>query len=301
MDVREILSALKSDGPLAREALYCATADRSATTPALIDAVRRCALFGEHEHGNELLFIFHLLGQWREKSAYRLMARLLRRPPDELDAIFGDTATETAHRVMAAVFDGDPQPLYDIVLDADADEFVRSRMCEALAMVTLQGELPRSSAAEFLRACYGRIEPQEECFVWHGWQSAIALLGLEELTPLVSQAFARGLVSKTWLSFHHFESDLRAAIDNDAAPSRFDDREFTLFGDAVEELSSWGLFRPKLEPEKDHIYFPDRRDWSVPQIPAVNPLRHVGRNDPCPCGSGKKYKKCCLNAAATSA
>jgi hypothetical protein len=23
----------------------------------------------------------------------------------------------------------------------------------------------------------------------------------------------------------------------------------------------------------------------------------VGRNDPCPCGSGKKYKKCCLSKA----
>jgi uncharacterized protein YecA (UPF0149 family) len=22
----------------------------------------------------------------------------------------------------------------------------------------------------------------------------------------------------------------------------------------------------------------------------------VGRNDPCPCGSGKKYKKCCLKS-----
>ena len=21
----------------------------------------------------------------------------------------------------------------------------------------------------------------------------------------------------------------------------------------------------------------------------------MGRNDPCPCGSGKKYKRCCLN------
>ena len=21
----------------------------------------------------------------------------------------------------------------------------------------------------------------------------------------------------------------------------------------------------------------------------------VGRNDPCPCGSGKKYKNCCMN------
>jgi preprotein translocase subunit SecA len=30
----------------------------------------------------------------------------------------------------------------------------------------------------------------------------------------------------------------------------------------------------------------------------LEPIRHrgsrVGRNDPCPCGSGKKYKNCCL-------
>jgi|LSQX01.2.fsa_nt_gb hypothetical protein len=24
-------------------------------------------------------------------------------------------------------------------------------------------------------------------------------------------------------------------------------------------------------------------------------MRKIGRNEPCPCGSGKKYKKCCLN------
>jgi hypothetical protein len=27
--------------------------------------------------------------------------------------------------------------------------------------------------------------------------------------------------------------------------------------------------------------------------------KKVGRNDPCPCGSGKKYKKCCLNKSAS--
>lgn len=26
-------------------------------------------------------------------------------------------------------------------------------------------------------------------------------------------------------------------------------------------------------------------------------MAKVGRNDPCPCGSGKKYKKCCVNKA----
>ena len=26
--------------------------------------------------------------------------------------------------------------------------------------------------------------------------------------------------------------------------------------------------------------------------PVRNPLKEIGRNDPCPCGSQKKYKKC---------
>jgi hypothetical protein len=29
--------------------------------------------------------------------------------------------------------------------------------------------------------------------------------------------------------------------------------------------------------------------------PLKNPGSKLGRNDPCPCGSGEKYKKCCLN------
>ena len=29
--------------------------------------------------------------------------------------------------------------------------------------------------------------------------------------------------------------------------------------------------------------------------PIVRPGSRLRRNDPCPCGSGKKYKKCCLN------
>jgi preprotein translocase subunit SecA len=30
-----------------------------------------------------------------------------------------------------------------------------------------------------------------------------------------------------------------------------------------------------------------------PQAPIVRKQERVGRNDPCPCGSGKKYKRCC--------
>ncbi len=37
-----------------------------------------------------------------------------------------------------------------------------------------------------------------------------------------------------------------------------------------------------------------------PQTPFVAATK-VGRNDPCPCGSGKKHKKCCLAAEGQTA
>ena len=40
-----------------------------------------------------------------------------------------------------------------------------------------------------------------------------------------------------------------------------------------------------------------RYDFDEPYESVTTVVRKgpkVGRNDPCPCGSGKKYKKCCL-------
>jgi len=196
---------------------------------------------------------------------------------------------------MAAVFDGDPGPLYEVILDAEADEYIRSRMLEAIAMVTLRGEMPRAEAARFLRACYCELEPQDECWVWNGWQSAIALLGLVELKPLVEEAFARGFISDSWLELRHFEQDLQLAIDDPAALLEQSDGEYSLFGDTIEELSTWYCFRPETPKprEPEHV----RRNTVLWQAgTAFNRYKNVGRNDPCPCGSGRKFKKCCLTA-----
>jgi hypothetical protein len=41
----------------------------------------------------------------------------------------------------------------------------------------------------------------------------------------------------------------------------------------------------------------DDADYALAPVETyVRPTPKVGRNDPCPCGSGKKYKKCCLEA-----
>ena len=34
--------------------------------------------------------------------------------------------------------------------------------------------------------------------------------------------------------------------------------------------------------------------WKKAHTQKVREHKKIGRNDPCPCGSGKKYKNCCL-------
>ncbi len=49
-----------------------------------------------------------------------------------------------------------------------------------------------------------------------------------------------------------------------------------------------------------HVHGPNcnhDHDHHHAHAPVKNPMRQVGRNDPCPCGSGKKFKKCHGSAA----
>jgi uncharacterized protein len=295
MDPGQILHQLTFYKRLPVPAIRAAQTRQPAVVPTFIRAIEDYVdgKPGTREGPNPLLLIFHMLGHWREKAAYRPLARLLRCPPEDIYHILGDAITVTSHRVMAAVFDGDPGPLYDIILDRDADQYIRARMCETLAMLTRSGDMSREEAARFLRACYANLEPVFDCFVWNGWQCAVAMLGLAELKPLVKQAFERGSIDGTWLGFEDFENDLERAIaDSEVEWGR--NGEYSLFGDTVEELSNWYGFSARFEREKRRrVRAEAARQLLRPTTVSIFPK--VGRNDPCPCGSGMKFKKCCLN------
>jgi SWIM/SEC-C metal-binding protein len=47
-----------------------------------------------------------------------------------------------------------------------------------------------------------------------------------------------------------------------------------------------------IEPERPEDISDLERFLGAPAVRRLQPK--IGRNDPCPCGSGKKYKKCCL-------
>jgi hypothetical protein len=296
MDPMQVIEQLGVQDKLPVEAIRAAQADRETMVPVFLRTIDDFLASEGPADPNALFFMFHLLGEWREQSAYRSLAVFLRLPGDVLHTILGDSITETTNRVMAAVFDGDPEPLYAIIRDPEADEFVRAKMCQTIATLTRRGDLPRDATAAFLRDCFSQLEPQKDCYVWSGWVDAVAWLGLTELTPLVQQAFLRRSIHPGWLTFKDFEGDLQYAVDHPDAEPLHTDGNLTLFGDTVTEMSGWAGFKPKA-PSKD------KSGWEPLDAlgtPHRDPWRKVGRNDPCPCGSGKKFKKCCLNSAPDS-
>jgi hypothetical protein len=301
MDAAEILDQLTHAEGLPKEALQAASAQRAELVPVFLHEIDSYLALESPDRAKPtpLFFIFHLLGEWREKTAYRPLTRLLRCPGHEVDAILGDGITSTTHRVVAAVFDGDPQPLYEVILDPHADQFVRSRMCEAVAMLVLRGELDREKAAQFFRNAFTELRPQAQSFVWQGWQSAISMLGFSELKILVKRAFDSGFIDPQWLDFEGFVRDLEWGIEHPGAPRHARNREFTLFGDTIEELSRWHGFSEEYQERRAQILEDAEADFAVKE-PFRNPFKGIRRNDRCPCGSGKKFKNCCLQSQSSA-
>jgi preprotein translocase subunit SecA len=47
------------------------------------------------------------------------------------------------------------------------------------------------------------------------------------------------------------------------------------------------------KPKEQNLVFSGGGDAPIKKKPVKRSEKKVGRNAPCPCGSGKKYKKCC--------
>jgi preprotein translocase subunit SecA len=88
---------------------------------------------------------------------------------------------------------------------------------------------------------------------------------------------------------------------NPVVEYRFESFEmFDMMIDSIREETIRILFTIHVDPEKEapkreRVLDPGENvggDGSIKPSPRRNADKKVGRNDPCPCGSGKKYKKC---------
>lgn len=308
------IEALGQDDEIPSLAIAVCTARADEAAPYLIALLERAAEGAVLTAAEETRFFcaIHILGAARVELACAPLLRFLRGPADGVTILLGDANTETLSKIVAGVFDGDAEALFDAIADLGADEFVRHSLLGAATFLTWEGRIDRARMESFLIHFFeANIAPAGD-FAWAGWQQAIALLGLRDLAPRVREAID-GRLPEDYATFEHFEAMLDAAEQAPDDIGRFHRESLGYIEDPVETLSRFGWDEDADEDDLDLLAddgdFEDLEgfedfvsaspEYGTPDEPVENPFRHVGRNDPCPCGSGKKFKRCCLDLVAT--
>ena len=277
--IQQQVEALAQERGYPAEAVEACLRQPRQSVPILRALLQRSArgLALSDAEASQLFLGLHILAQLRDEPSCPALLRLLRRPSEEVRDVLGDAITETLARIAASLYDGDADALFDTIADASADAFVRDALWRAAAYLTFRGRIARDAMVAFIvRYDDERLAPAAD-MGWYGWLEAIAQLGLTDLAPRVEPLWDDDRLPHNTLDRKHFEGDLATALRDADDPARFERTQAGTIDDVGGALA-WA-------------------DWNGAPEPYVNPMRGVGRNDPCPCGSGKKAKKCCLAPA----
>jgi hypothetical protein len=234
----------------------------------------------------------HILGGRQLPAAYRPFIQFLRGPNERVE-VLGDAITETLPKILAGLFDGDDEPLRALITDAKVDPFIRSAGLRAMGTLCFDRRIDRTNFVAFLeRLDEEQLMPEEDDILWYAWMCVVAVLGMTELAPRVRAAFADGRIHPGICNDKDFDRLLDDALERPDDRARLADEEMGTIEDALAELEAYPAWDDSEDDEmkNDHLLA-----WAAERVPVRNPFRDVGRNDPCPCGSGKKYKKCCLH------
>jgi len=285
MEIKEILSELEYNrGSFPYEAVREAIRQKDKITPELLkileDANKNIHRLEEQPDYMAHIYAMFLLAQFREKRAYPLIIDLFSHPGETSYNIAGDFITEDLARVLASVCHGETALIEQLVENREADQYVREAGLKALLILVIHGEKPREEILDYYKSLFrGKLE-RKPSVVWDALVSYCCDLHPGEVYEDIKRAYEESLVDPSFIDLREVERYLK--MSQDKAMDRVkSDTHYRFVEDVISEMEWWACFR---QQEKVR---------TIPVEVKSKKSKKVGRNDPCPCGSGKKYKKCC--------
>ena len=245
-----------------------------------------------------------ILAWFRNKDAYPVIINLISNPGDKIIDLTGEVFSEALGRILASVYDGDLQPIKSVVENPGLNPWFRSGAVDSLLVLWKEDLLGRDEVITYFKELMqGKLE-RVPGYTW----DAIALIAYDlhpgELEDLLSQAISDRLIAPMVLNRESLQACVNAELDE--VLQNKDKVSDGFIKSPVEELTWWlypdrevldkGMeYASVAVPIADKKVEPGERaapmGWRSNTV--VRTTAKVGRNEPCPCGSGKKYKKCC--------
>ncbi len=284
----------------------------------LKDGIERYQFFSSNnpdiDINKNLYFVSHALNILAEIKAYEsldVVFEFLSQDSAFTDFYLGDSITEDLWLVLFKIGNQHLDKIQDFLKKPGINTYHKTAVLDVLLQVALHQPQRRSDIITRYRDLLdfflnSKIEDNVIDSSFIGMLvSDIVDLGAKELLPKIELLFERGYVDT--MICGNIES-VKTDILN--RPSDLNKREIQDIYEVYEAYRNWfnndeflneDDFNEDEELNHDNYKYigkeEDRNDYSIASSssPFIREDRKIGRNEPCPCGSGKKYKKCCMN------
>lgn len=245
-----------------------------------------------------------LLAYFRHSDAYLAVIKLISHRGDKVIKLTGEVFTEALGRILASLYNGDLQPIKSVVENPHLSTWIRAGALDSLMVLWTEDVLSRDEVVDYLRELMeGKIEAKPS-YLW----DTIALIAYDlhprELRDLLLDAITKKLIEPMVLDENSLaiclKADINSVIGNKGnvvegfIKSPIQELTWWLYPD-TEALDKGMEYAALAVPITDKKTIPGERGapigWRVDTT--VRGKTKIGRNDPCFCGSGVKYKKCC--------
>ena len=241
----------------------------------------------EEDYGLHFYALF-LLAEFQDRESFSKIMEFAVLPDEALDYLLGDLTTDGFKDIVYNTYNGDIELLKNIILDESVNEFIRAELLEVMGQLYLDGTLEENEWKNFLRQSV--YSGEEYSYFYNEIASMICKCHFVDMLPHIRYMLENELMDENFLG--EYDSCLDYMFEY-----REEDKKFCQTSiKAAETLKSWNMFEQEVtsnvvsdkETRKEFEKF-------MKMMTGQNTVHKVGRNEPCPCGSGKKYKFCCLN------
>lgn len=281
-----------------KEELELIGANRDEAIPYLRSAVEKAIEEREDLDNNYILHLcgMYLLAQFQDREFFPKMMELATLPEETLDYLIGDVLTEDLGSILYNLYNGEGRLLRQAVMNKEVSDYARAQMLDVMGQLYQDQAIEKQELQDFLKEIVCREESIGD-YIYTAVARMICRCHFTDMLPELKSLYADELVDEFAIGGYDTCVDRIFSYKNES-------RRFCKSPvDAVKLLRGWPMFGDAsgkdIEDEGDDINGLDNQLANIMEElggRTEEPRRvvKIGRNDPCPCGSGKKYKQCCL-------
>ena len=248
------------------------------------------------------LHAMFLLAYFQEKAAFPLIMQIAALPEEWPEDILGDTITEDFDRIIVSTYDGNIALIQRLIEDIDVNTWSRNAALRSLLVLVKSNVLERAWVIDYFKQLFHHKTFMDDEDAMTHLVSVSSDLYPEELYDEIKNAFEHDQVDPFHINMKWIDGVLAMGKEEALARFIYDNEKCDFINDVIDSMQWWACFyedENELENffdanDEDEIHWLDEQAWQAP-IPYHREFTKIGRNESCPCGSGKKYKKCCLS------